>query len=477
MLFKELLPGVAEDIGNIEIIDITCDSRKVKKGFAFVCINGFTSDGHDYAADAVKAGASVIVCEKPVGAPAECIVEDTHKAYAVMSANFFGNPSKSFKLIGVTGTNGKTSVTYMLKAIIESKGYKTGVIGTIQNLVGDRIIEAVNTTPDAYGLNSLFAQMRDEGCEYVIMECSSHALHQKRIFDLDFEVAAFTNLTQDHLDYHKTMENYLDAKSLLFTMCKNAVINIDDAYGKQLADNINCNLITYAADDRSAVYSANGINMKPDGIEYEMVSDYTIKRIKLKTGGRFSVYNSLCAAVCAKILGFTEEEIANALDNMRGVKGRAEVIASGKDYTIIIDYAHTPDGLSNILSTFKELKKGRLVCLFGCGGNRDTTKRAIMGSIAAKMSDYVIVTSDNPRNEEPKLIINDILEGMKDSKTPYIVIEDRKEAIKYAVQNAATGDIIVLAGKGHETYQILKSGKIHLDEREVIAEALSELRK
>ena len=476
MLFKELLPGVSEDIGNIEIIDITCDSRKVKKGFAFVCINGFTSDGHDYAADAVKAGASIIVCEKSVGAPVECIVEDTHKAYAVMSANLFGNPSKSFKLIGVTGTNGKTSVTYMLKAIIESKGYKTGVIGTIQNLVGDKIIEAVNTTPDAYGLNSLFAQMRDEGCEYVIMECSSHALHQKRIFDLDFEVAAFTNLTQDHLDYHKTMENYLDAKSILFTMCKNAVINIDDSYGKQLADHINCNLITYAADDRSAVYSANGINMKPDGIEYEMVSDYTIKRIKLKTGGRFSVYNSLCAAVCAKILGFTEEEIANALDNMRGVKGRAEVIATGKDFTIIIDYAHTPDGLSNILSTFKELKKGRLVCLFGCGGNRDTTKRPIMGSVAAKMSDYVIVTSDNPRNEEPKLIINDILEGMKDSKTPYVVIEDRKEAIKYAVQNAVTGDIIVLAGKGHETYQILKSGKIHLDEREVIADALSELR-
>ena len=476
MLFKELLPGVSEDIGSTEIIDITCDSRKVKKGFAFVCINGFMSDGHDYAADAVKAGASIIVCEKSVGAPVECIVEDTHKAYAVMSANLFGNPSKSFKLIGVTGTNGKTSVTYMLKAIIESKGYKTGVIGTIQNLVGDRIIEAVNTTPDAYGLNSLFAQMRDEGCEYVIMECSSHALHQKRIFDLDFEVAAFTNLTQDHLDYHKTMENYLDAKSILFTMCKNAVINIDDSYGKQLADHINCNLITYAADDRSAVYSANGINMKPDGIEYEMVSDYTIKRIKLKTGGRFSVYNSLCAAVCAKILGFTEEEIANALDNMRGVKGRAEVIATGKDFTIIIDYAHTPDGLSNILSTFKELKKGRLVCLFGCGGNRDTTKRPIMGSVAAKMSDYVIVTSDNPRNEEPKLIINDILEGMKDSKTPYVVIEDRKEAIKYAVQNAVTGDIIVLAGKGHETYQILKSGKIHLDEREVIADALSELR-
>lgn len=475
MLLKELLPEVNEAIGNTQVIDITCDSRRVKDGFAFICINGFTSDGHDYAADAVKAGASVIISERPTGAPVEYVVDDTHKAYAVMSANYFGNPSKSFKLIGVTGTNGKTSVTYMLKSIIESKGHKTGVIGTIQNLVGDRIIEAVNTTPDAYGLNSLFALMRDEGCEYVVMECSSHALDQKRIFNLDFEVAAFTNLTQDHLDYHKTMENYLDAKSKLFSMCKNAVINIDDEYGKQLVNRIDKNVVTYALTDRSATYSANGINMKPDGIEYEMVSDYTIKRIKLKTGGKFSVYNSLCAAVCAKLLGFSEEEIATALDGMEGVKGRAEVVRTGKDFTVIIDYAHTPDGLINILSTFKELKNGRLVCLFGCGGNRDTTKRPIMGSIAAKLSDFVIVTSDNPRNEEPDLIIKDILQGMKDSKTPYVVIEDRKEAVKYAVQNALSGDIIVLAGKGHETYQILKTGKVHLDEREVIAEALDTL--
>lgn len=475
MLLKELLPEVNEAIGNTQVVDITCDSRRVKDGFAFICINGFTSDGHDYAADAVKAGASVIISERPTGAPVEYVVDDTHKAYAVMSANYFGNPSKSFKLIGVTGTNGKTSVTYMLKSIIESKGHKTGVIGTIQNLVGDRIIEAVNTTPDAYGLNSLFALMRDEGCEYVVMECSSHALDQKRIFNLDFEVAAFTNLTQDHLDYHKTMKNYLDAKSKLFSMCKNAVINIDDEYGKQLVNRIDKNVVTYALTDRSATYSANGINMKPDGIEYEMVSDYTIKRIKLKTGGKFSVYNSLCAAVCAKLLGFSEEEIATALDGMEGVKGRAEVVRTGKDFTVIIDYAHTPDGLINILSTFKELKNGRLVCLFGCGGNRDTTKRPIMGSIAAKLSDFVIVTSDNPRNEEPDLIIKDILQGMKDSKTPYVVIEDRKEAVKYAVQNALSGDIIVLAGKGHETYQILKTGKVHLDEREVIAEALDTL--
>lgn len=475
MLLKELLPNICSEMQNIEVVDITCDSRKVKEGFAFVCINGFTSDGHDFAKTAVDAGASVIIAEKSTGLANEIIVEDTHEAYAQMSANYFGNPSRSFKLIGVTGTNGKTSVTYMLKQIIESKGFKTGVIGTIQNMVGDKVVEAVNTTPDAYALNKLFADMRDAGCQYVIMECSSHALDQKRIFDLDFEVAAFTNLTQDHLDYHITMDNYFDAKCKLFTMCKNAVVNIDDNYGRKIAETANCNILTYASQDRSAAYSANGIKMRPDGIEYEMVSDYTIRRIKLRTGGKFSVYNSLCAAVCAKALGFSEDEIATSLEKLEGVKGRAEVVRTDKDFTIIIDYAHTPDGLENVLSTFKEIKQGRLVCLFGCGGNRDATKRPIMGSIASKLSDFVIVTSDNPRQEEPDLIIKDILEGMKYSKTPYAVIENRVDAIKYAVQNAKSNDIIVLAGKGHETYQILKNGKIHLDEREVIAEALAQL--
>jgi UDP-N-acetylmuramoyl-L-alanyl-D-glutamate--2,6-diaminopimelate ligase len=259
-------------------------------------------------------------------------------------------------------------------------------------------------------------------------------------------------------------------------MCKTAVINGDDPYGKEIIKDLSCEYITYGVNDRSLSYTANGINMKPDGIEYEMVGDYTIKRLKLKTGGKFSVYNSLCAAVCAKKLGFTADEIAAAFEKMDGVKGRAEVVPTGKDYTIIIDYAHTPDGLENILSTFDELKKGRLVCLFGCGGDRDKTKRPIMGSIAAKIADFVIVTSDNPRSEDPNLIINDILQGMKNNKTPYVVLENRKEAIKYAVQNAKKDDIIVLAGKGHETYQILADGKIHLDEREVIAQALAELR-
>ncbi len=474
MLLKELLPSVNGKLGEIEVTDLTCDSRKVKKGYAFVCINGFNLDGHKYALDAEKAGASVIISERTTGAKNEVIVSDTHEAYAVMSANYFGNPASKLRLIGVTGTNGKTSVTYMLKAIIESKGYKTGVIGTIQNLIGSKVIESTNTTPDAYGLNKLFKEMVDEGCEFAIMEASSHALDQKRIYGLNFEIAAFTNLTQDHLDYHVTMEKYFTAKCKLFEMCKTAVLNIDDEYGKRLAERVGCHMVSYAAEDRASTFSANGINMKPDGIEYEMVGDYTIKRIKLKTGGKFSVYNSLCAAVCARQLGFTFDEIASALSLLNGVKGRAEVVNTGRPYTIIIDYAHTPDGLENILSTFKELKRGRLVCLFGCGGDRDSTKRPIMGAIAAKLSDFVIVTSDNPRSEDPLSIISDITDGMKNSKTPYVIIENREEAIKFALHNAEKDDIIVLAGKGHEDYQILKTGKIHLDEREVIAKALSE---
>ena len=299
MLLRELLPNVPTDYQNVEVEDITCDSRKVKPGYAFVCINGFNLDGHKYAMSAEAAGASIVIAEKTTGAKNEMIVADTHEAYAVMSANFFGNPADKLKLVGVTGTNGKTSVTYMLKAIIESKGYKTGVIGTIQNLIGDRVIESTNTTPDAYGLNKLFYEMVNEGCEYAIMEASSHALDQKRIYGLNFEIAAFTNLTQDHLDYHETMEKYFEAKSKLFGMCKNAVINLDDPYGRELVEKLSCTVATYASVDRSATFSANGINMKPDGIEYEMVGDYTIKRIKLRTGGKFSVYNSLCAAVCA----------------------------------------------------------------------------------------------------------------------------------------------------------------------------------
>jgi len=457
-----------------EITGVTCDSRKVMEGYAFVCIEGTVSDGHLYAQKALDSGAAVIISQKDLGIENQILVEDTRAVYAKMCAKWFGEPSKSLKLIGVTGTNGKTSVTYMIKKILETMGNKVGLIGTIQNMVCDEIISTKNTTPDAYELNSLFASMRDAGCTYAVMEVSSHALDQCRVYDLEFEVAIFTNLTQDHLDYHITMENYLDAKKKLFRMCKTAVVNIDDEYAQKLIDGLECKVVTYSTGN-NATFSAKAINYRPDSIEYELLSESILHHIKINTGGKFTVYNSLAAVCCALELGYEISEIAEAIALLKGVKGRVESVPCEKDFTIIIDYAHTPDGLKNILSTFRECEKNRVVALFGCGGDRDKTKRPIMGSIAARYADFVIVTSDNPRSEEPGEIIKDILVGLDGTPTPFKVIENRVEAIKYAIKNAQSGDIVVLAGKGHETYQILADETIHLDEREVVAEALAEI--
>ncbi len=475
MLLKDLLPQISGELAKLNIKGITCNSRQVEEGFAFICIKGANTDGHKFAKSAVESGASVVVAEYDTGIKNQILVEDTHKVYAEMCANWFSNPADSLKLIGVTGTNGKTSVTYMIKAILENEGNKVGLIGTIQNMIGEKIIAAKNTTPDAYELNSLFSLMKAEGCSYVIMEVSSHALDQKRVCGLQFETAVFTNLTQDHLDYHITMENYLEAKKKLFKMCKTAVINSDDEYAAELIKGLDCEIITCSASDNST-FSAKGINYRPASVDYQLVSDNGLDHISVNTGGKFSVYNSMFAVITAKTLGISIENSASALKNLKGVKGRAEVVPNDKGFTVIIDYAHTPDGLKNILSTFRDCPKNRLISLFGCGGDRDKTKRSIMGSMAVRYSDYVIVTSDNPRSEEPMSIIEDILEGTKGANKPVKVIENRIEAIKFAISIAEKDDIIVLAGKGHETYQILKSGTIHLDEREVVAEALAELK-
>lgn len=473
MLLKELLTDCGRDKADLNITGITCDSRQVKPGYAFVCIEGSRYDGHDFADAALKAGAAVLITQKDIGKKEQIVVADTHAAYSDMCAVWFGNPADSLVLLGVTGTNGKTSVTYMMKSILETAGYKVGLIGTIQNMIGDEVVASHNTTPDAYELNSLFALMKAKGCTHVVMEISSHALDQLRVYHLNFEVAMFTNLTQDHLDYHITMENYLDAKKRLFAMCKTAVINSDDEYSEKLIEGLDCKIVTYSTSDDSD-FSAKGINYRPASVEYELLSDNLIQHIKVNTGGRFTVYNSMCAAVCALQIGIPAETVASGLAVLKGVKGRAEVVPCDREFTVIIDYAHTPDGLKNILGVFRECEKNRLILLFGCGGDRDKTKRPIMGSIAAHYADYVIVTSDNPRTEDPAAIINDILEGMSGTKTPYKVIENRIEAIKFAVSIAQKDDIIILAGKGHETYQILKDGTIHLDEREIVKSALNE---
>lgn len=476
MKLSELIPKLNGKMGNMDIVGVTSDSRKVKQGYAFFCINGPLQDGHSYANDALKKGAAVIVSEKDLKLQNQVVVKDTKEAFFKACSVWFHNPLDSIKLIGVTGTNGKTSVSYMTKAILESAGYKCGLIGTIQHMIGDEMLPSNNTTPGAYELNEMFSKMKKAGCEYVIMEVSSHALDQKRICGVTFDVAMFTNLTQDHLDYHKTMDSYMRAKQKLFKMCKTAIVNYDDAYTSKLCEGVKADIVTYSAESNDATYTAKGIGYKADGVDFDIVGYNLIARINMKTGGRFSVYNGLCAACCGVVLGIPVREVAASLSALNGVKGRAEVVPTNRDFHVIIDYAHTPDGLENILETFKEVPKNRLITLFGCGGDRDKTKRPIMGSVAAKLSDFVIVTSDNPRTENPTAIIKDIVVGIKDFKTPYVVIENRIEAIKYAISHATTGDIIVLAGKGHETYQILNTGKIHLDEREVVKEALEELK-
>ena len=474
MLLGELLTDLKGELSGVEISGITCNSKEVKSGYAFVCIVGTAVDSHDFAQNAKENGAAVIIAQRDLGIDNQVIVENTRKTYADMCAAWFSYPASKLHLIGVTGTNGKTSVTYMLKAILEKAGKKVGLIGTIQNLIGDTVISSHNTTPEAYELNSLFNEMVQSGCDYCVMEVSSHALDQYRVSNLPFEVAIFTNLTQDHLDYHKTMENYLNAKKRLFNMCKTAVINIDDQYAPQIIEGLCCKVVT-CSNGSNAVFSARSVNYRPDSVEYEIMHSGKLNHIKVLTGGEFTVYNSMLALAAASEAGIDIEFIKSAFSSMHGVKGRAESVPTGKDFTVIIDYAHTPDGLKNILSTFSRCEKNRLVLLFGCGGDRDRTKRPIMGNIAVRGADYVIVTSDNPRSEEPMNIINDILEGTKGYDTPVKVIENRIEAIKFAIKTALSGDIIVLAGKGHETYQILSDKTIHLDEREIIAEALAEI--
>ena len=475
MKLFELLNDVKTEYADLEITAVTCDSRQVTEGCAFVCIDGVVMDGHKFANDALNKGAAVIIAQKDLGLSNQIIVPDSRIAFAKMSANWFNNPAKKLKVIGVTGTNGKTSVSYMIKQILEETGKKVGLIGTIQNVIGDEVLPSKNTTPSSYELNSMFQLMLNSGCEYCVMEVSSHALEQNRVYGIDFEIAIFTNLTQDHLDYHITMENYMNAKKKLFSNAKTAILNMDDSYYSAMAKGLNCKMVTYSTTSDEADYTAKDIRLKPDGTEYLLSGIGKLQRIKTMIGGKFTPYNTMAAAAAVLELGISLETVASAIAKMTGVKVRAEVVPTNRDFTVIIDYAHTPDGLENILKTFSEFDKNRLICLFGCGGDRDKTKRPKMAAVAAKYSDYVIVTSDNPRTEEPMAIIDDILVGLTDTKTKYEVIENRIEAINKAIQMARADDIIVLAGKGHETYQILKTETIHLDEREVVAEALKKL--
>lgn len=456
-----------------EITAITCDSRRVEPGCLFVCIDGTAVDGHRFAAAAEADGAAAVVVQRDMGLRAQLLTDNSRRAWAEICANWFGRPSERLHLIGVTGTNGKTTTTTLIKSMLEHAGHKVGLIGTIQNMVGDRVLPARHTTPDSYDLQSMLALMVVEGCDYCVMEISSHALDQQRVAGCFCDIGIFTNLTQDHLDYHKTMENYLAAKKRLFSMCRTGIVNLDDAAAPEMMREVPCELVTYSATSDRADYVARNIRHRADGVDFELVGIGQIGRVRMRIPGQFSVYNGLAAATACLTAGMDFQTVVEALSAAEGVKGRAEVVPTGRDFTVVIDYAHTPDGIENICRTLKECCKGRLVTLFGCGGDRDKTKRPKMGAIAAALSDYLVITSDNPRSEAPKAIIRDILAGLEGTKTPYTVIENRVEAIRWAIAHAQPGDTLLLAGKGHETYQILADGVIHLDEREVVAEALA----
>ena len=462
----------------LEISQIHYDSRKVTEGSLFVAVTGFASDGNRFIPMALSKGASVIVtAKKPEEDIPYVLVESDRMALALLGCSFFSHPAKSMTMIGVTGTNGKTSTTLLLKQVLErTLGAKVGLIGTMSNIIGDEEIPTERTTPESFDLQALFARMRDAGCSHVVMEVSSHAVTLERIGGTHFDIAAFTNLTEDHLDFHKTMDAYCDAKAELFRRCDKAVINTDDSYASRIMAAATCPVLTTTVTG-SGDLRAENLELLSEGISFTAVCGEETAQVHLPIPGKFTVYNALTVMGIAKQLGISLADCAEALKTATGVKGRVEVVPTpGMPYSVLIDYAHTPDGLENVLSSVKDFCKGRVIGVFGCGGDRDPMKRPIMGEIGVRLSDIAVITSDNPRTEDPMAIIEDILKGVKQEYGEYIVIEDRRAAIRYAMDIAKKDDIIVLAGKGHETYQEIHGRKYHLDEREEVAAHLQELR-
>ena len=480
MKLRQLLAGVNVIAANVnmdmQIASVAYDSRKVTEDSLFVAITGFATDGNKYIPMALEKGAKVIVTaqKQPESVP-YVLVESDRLALAQLGANFFDHPGNAMKLIGVTGTNGKTSTTLLLKHVLETTvGAKVGLMGTMENMVGQTVIPTERTTPESFELQALLAQMRDAGCTHAIMEVSSHAIALDRVAGLHYEVAAFTNLTEDHLDFHKTMEHYCDTKAELFRRCNKAVANRDDDWFDRITENATCRLLTTSVKG-GADLSAENLELLSDGISFTALYNGEKVAVRLPIPGKFTVYNALSVLGCAIQLGIPLADAAAALAGAKGVKGRVEVVPTpGTDYTVLIDYAHTPDGLENVLSSVKGYCKGRLIAVFGCGGDRDPVKRPIMGKIGVDIADFAIITSDNPRTEDPGKIIQDILKGVNSAKNNYEIIENRPKAIQHAMDIAEKNDIIVLAGKGHETYQEICGVKHHLDEREVVAAYLKE---
>ena len=482
MKLKQLLQNMtvlecAADL-ELDIPNVYYDSRKVTEGSLFVAISGFAADGNRFIPMAMQKGAAVVVtAKKPEQDIPYVLVENDRLALAMLGINVYGHPVEDMTLIGVTGTNGKTSSTLLLKQVLEKcLNAKVGLIGTMENLIGDEVIPTERTTPESFELQGLFARMRDAGCTHVVMEVSSHAITLDRVGGVHFDVAAFTNLTEDHLDFHKTMDAYCDAKAELFARCDRAVINLDDNYAHRMLAKAACPVL------RTSAYGgdlyAQNVHMHAEGVAFTAVCGEETVDVELPIPGKFTVYNALTVIGVAKQLGISLADCAAALKTARGVKGRVEVVPTpDMPYSVLIDYAHTPDGLENVLTSVKDFCNGRLIAVFGCGGDRDPMKRPVMGQIGVKCADIAIITSDNPRTEDPDAIIEDILKGVKPEFGCYKVVCDRRAAIRYAMDIAEKDDIIVLAGKGHETYQEIGGVKYHLDEREEVAAHLEELRK
>lgn len=458
----------------LEISGVSYDSRKTEKGDMFVAIRGFEADGHKFIPKDVENGAAVILCEeKPSCDIPYVLVSDSRYGLAIVSRDFFGDPASEMTMIGITGTSGKTSSSYLIKHMLESKlDAKVGLIGTNGNMIGDEFLHTEHTTPESYELHKLFRHMADSGCTHVVMEVSSHSLTLERVAGIHFDVALYTNLSQDHLDFHGTMEEYAAAKRKLFSMCSLGCFNLDDAWADFMRDGASCRTMTFSTEKNEADLVAKDIRLTADGVRFASVSGDEISITKLGIPGMFSVYNALGTMSVGLALGLSLADCSDAMSSAKGVKGRLEIVPTGRDFSVVIDYSHKPDALEKVLKTLKPVTRGRLIALFGCGGDRDKLKRPIMGRIAADNADLVVVTSDNPRTEDPDEIIREIVAGMKDKRTPTKVICDRREAIAWAIDNAAPGDVLLLAGKGHEDYQVVGHEKHHMDEREIVSDCL-----
>lgn len=470
-LLLELFPSFV--FGDGEITGVTNDSRKVQPGFLYTAVRGTVADGHDYCASALEKGAGAIVVDHDLGLEKQVIVPDTARAYSLLCAAWFGHPARQLKLAGITGTNGKTSSTTILRDVLEHAGHKAGLIGTIQIEYDGKTFPNPNTTPDSWLFQKTLRDMADAGCDFVVTEVSSHALVQQRLYGCEFAAAAFTNLTQDHLDYHKTMEAYFQAKAMLFGYAKKRVVNIHDPYGKRIVEMFPDGLTTFSVSDSKADLFADEIENRPDSVHFTLHYQGKTYPVHFAIPGSYSVENALTAIGMALALKVPLEKVLEAVEAVKGICGRSEVLYSDSHMTIMRDYAHTPDGIVNILSSIKSYAKGRVVAVFGCGGDRDKTKRPKMAAAAQQYADFLVVTSDNPRSEDPDAIIDDVLTGLSPT-ADYIRITDRRKAIDYALTHAQEGDIIVLLGKGHETYQILKDKTIHFDEKEVVQQLLKE---